>query len=116
MDKKLVKLLLRMHKANGVLFDLLKTANALQGVKTAEFVIEHSKIENELQNMEFRSILNSGYPNVKEAALLMVEKREFEQRCLNVNLCPECGKDLGRDQYEKSKICRHCNLDFPHLQ
>lgn len=104
MDKKLAKLLLRMHRLYNRRFSQIME-------RQQETTLEVNKIEDELQ-----SIINGGYSGEKEAILLMVEEREFKQRCLNVNLCPECGMDLGRDQYEEFKICRRCNLSFEDIQ
>ncbi len=104
MNKELAKLLLRMHRLYNRRFSQIME-------RQQETTLEANRIEDELQ-----SIINGGYSGEKETMLLMVEERELKQRCLKVNLCPECGKDLGRDQYERFKICRHCNLDFSHLQ
>ena len=112
MDKKLAKLLLGMLKLNEDRFDLLITAGALQGINTRPVRAEHDRIEDELQ-----SIINGGYSNKKETVLLMVEQREFEKRCVGVDLCPQCNGPLGRDNEDQDvKICRACNLDFSHLQ
>lgn len=110
MDKKLARLLLSMHK----LYNRRFQHDHSFKVK-ADADLESDRIEDELH-----SIINNGYSNEKETLLLMVEQREFEKRCLNVNLCPKCGKDLsvgiGQADADVIKVCKHCNLSFPHIQ
>jgi len=43
-----------------------------------------------------------------------VKEREFEKRCYNAGICPDCGGNLGEDD-DVGKVCRPCNRCFPFL-
>lgn len=53
----------------------------------------------------------------KEEILRKVEQREYEKRCVDAGICPECGADLSIDGDDNllDKVCRPCNLSWPYV-
>ena len=50
----------------------------------------------------------------KDEILEKVKQREYEKRCVDANVCPTCGLNLGYDD-DNNKVCRRCNLSFPFM-
>ncbi len=48
----------------------------------------------------------------KDEILARVEKREFEKRCVDANICPTCGGNLSMDR--DAPVCASCSLSFPY--
>lgn len=48
----------------------------------------------------------------EDEILARVEKREFEKRCVDANICPTCGGNLSMD--EGTPVCASCSLSFPY--
>ena len=53
----------------------------------------------------------------KDEILARVEGREFEKRCVDVNICRKCGGNLSfeDDGGQTIKTCVPCNLSFPYV-
>lgn len=52
----------------------------------------------------------------KAEILKKVKQREYEKRCVNVKICPECGGNLvtGEDGHLLDHVCKACNLSWPY--
>lgn len=51
----------------------------------------------------------------KVEILKKVKQREYEKRCIDVRICPECGGDLVDGDDDRDHICKACNLAWPYI-
>lgn len=59
---------------------------------------------------------NLGVEMIDQKILEKVEAKEFEHRCLNLNICPKCGEDLDIVEIhwrgEVEKVCDACGVTY----